>query len=66
MVKIKIAQVRYEKNVSLRKLSRLSGIPKSTLSNFENGLSYPNIWHLEKIAYALNVKINDLYDSPRK
>ncbi|WP_279160500.1 helix-turn-helix transcriptional regulator [Thomasclavelia cocleata] len=65
-LKIKISEIRFNKNVSVRRLSILSGIPRATLSAMENGRYYPNIKHLELIAKALNVKMSDLYDSPYK
>lgn len=65
-LKIKISEIRFNKNVSVRRLSILSGIPRATLSAMENGRYYPNIKHLHDIAKALDVHINDLYESPYK
>lgn len=63
---IKIWQVRDAKNMSLRKLERLTKISKTTLNDLENSKHSPNLNQLEKIAIALNVKISDLYDSEYK
>ena len=52
--------------MSLVKLSQLTGISKSALSNYENGYRYPNIEQLERIAVALNTSIASLYESPYK
>lgn len=59
-------QARNDKNVTLVKLSGLTGISKSTLNNIENGRVSPTIKQLETIAKALGVKISDLYDSQYK
>ena len=43
---INIWQIRTERKMSLVKLSQLTGISKSALSNYENGYRYPNIEQL--------------------
>lgn len=65
-MKILTWQARYNKNVTLMKLSSKTGISKSTLNNIENGKVFPTIIQLEAIAKALDVKIGDLYDSEYK
>ena len=65
-LKINIAKIRYDKNISVRKLSLLSGVSKTTINDIENGRRYPNIKHLHDIAKALDMHIDDLYDSPYK
>ena len=59
-------QARIKKNITLVKLSKLSGIGKSTLNNIENEKTSPTMNQMEAIAKALDVKISDLYDSPYK
>lgn len=66
MLKIKIYEQRISNKYSVRKLAQLSGIPKSTINDLENGKTTPDLKQLEKIAIALNVRINDLFDSPYK
>lgn len=65
-MEIKVSQIRYQKNITLEQLSKLSGIPISTLSDIENERVSVKIVQLEKIAAALNCHISDLYDSPYK
>ena len=65
-MKIFIWQARSAKGISLRELSAQTGISKSTLHNFENGIQVPNLRHLELIAKALSVPISSLYDSEYK
>lgn len=61
-----IWQARTSKNISLIELSKLTGISKSALSNYENGKRYPNMLQMEIIAKALNIKLNDLFQSEYK
>ncbi|MBS6182552.1 helix-turn-helix transcriptional regulator [[Clostridium] innocuum] len=65
-MKLLIYERRTEKEKSLRELSKLTGITRSTLNNYENGKTSPTIHQLEKIAEALNIKITDLFESDFK
>lgn len=59
-------QARKEKGLTLMELQSLTGIGKTTLNNIENNKVYPTTLELEKIARALNVRINDLFESDYK
>lgn len=61
MITILIANIRQEKNISLRKLSSMTGISKSRLHRIENEKYLPDILEICKIAYALNVNERELY-----
>lgn len=65
-MKILTWQARNNKKVTLVKLSKMTGISKSTLNNIENEKVSPTIAELEAIAKALNMKIADLFDSDYK
>ncbi len=65
-MKIKIWEIRDKKGFTLVELANLTGISKSTLDNFENGRTVPNMNQMEQIAEALDVRINDLFESYRK
>ena len=65
-MKILTWQARNSKKVTLVKLSKTTGISKSTLNNIENEKVSPTIAELEAIAKALNMKITDLFDSDYK
>lgn len=56
----------YEKNISVRQLSIMAGIPKSTISNIANGTYSPTMENMEKLAKALKIRISDLYESDYK
>ncbi|MFR0971451.1 MAG: helix-turn-helix domain-containing protein [Blautia massiliensis (ex Durand et al. 2017)] len=65
-MKILLGDIMYRKNISVRQLSLMTGIPKSTISNIMNERYSPTLENLEKIAIALEVKISDLYESEYK
>lgn len=66
MAKIKIWEMRNKKNVSLRKLSQMTGISSTALNNYENQKRKITLYDLEIIAEALGCGINDLFDSKFK
>ena len=65
-MKILLTQIIYEKNVSVRQLSNMTGIPKSTINNIMIEKYSPTLDNLERIAKALKVGMVDLFDSPYK
>lgn len=65
-MKILLGDIMYRKNISVRQLSLMAGIPKSTISNIMNERYSPTLENLEKIAIALEVKISELYESEYK
>lgn len=65
-MKILTWQARNNKKVTLVKLSKMTGISKSTLNNIENEKVSPTVAELEAIAKALGMKITDLFDSDYK
>ncbi|WP_461810872.1 helix-turn-helix domain-containing protein [Faecalimonas sp.] len=64
-MKILLDEIMTEKNISLRQLERLSGIPKSTIHDILNG-AIPKIDVMEKLAKGLKIHIEELYQSPYK
>lgn len=65
-MKILIWEVRTKLGLTLIDLEKMTGINKSSLNNYENGKTSPNLIQLEKIAKALNVKMNELFESEYK
>ena len=63
MAVVLIGKIRKEKGVSLNQLAKLTGISSSTLRNYENQKQSPRMDRLEKIAIALEVAIEDLFES---
>lgn len=65
-MEILLGQIRIIKNISLMELSYKTGISKSTLNNYENGITAPDLFKLEKIAIGLNSRIMNLFESDWK
>lgn len=65
MIIMKVWDARIKRKLTLLQLAELTGISKSTLSDIENLKVYPRIDQLEKIAIALDVPIEKLYESVR-
>ncbi|SKA82336.1 Transcriptional regulator, contains XRE-family HTH domain [Caloramator quimbayensis] len=58
----KIKDLRLKKNISTYELSKITGIPQSTISKIENGKRKIDIEILNKIATALDVPLNYFFD----
>lgn len=54
------SKIRNNKGMRDADIVKITGIPKSTFSDWKNGRSYPKLAKLEKIASALNVSIDRL------
>lgn len=65
-MKILLDKIMYDKNLSIRQLSIMTGIPKSTISDIASGRTMPRIDTLEIIAKGLKIHISDLYESDYK
>lgn len=63
-MKILLDKIIYEKNLTIRQVSILTGIPKSTISDIISGKSSPRMDTMEKLAIGLKTRIVDLYESP--
>jgi len=60
-MKINLAQIRQEKQLTTRQLAKLSGVSHAQITQIENGNSNPTISTMCKLAKALNVKITELF-----
>lgn len=58
-----IWKARTEKKFTLEKLSKMSGIGRSTINDLENGKRSPTFLQLECIAEVLEVSICELMES---
>ena len=65
-MKILLNEIMYSKNISVRQLSIMSGIPRSTISDIANGVYSPTMNNMELLAKALKVRITDLFESEYK
>lgn len=51
---------RVNKNLTLAEASKAIGVTKETISNWENGRSYPSINHIEKLLKVYDVAFDDV------
>ena len=65
-MKILIGEILYKRGLSYRQLAIMTGLKKSTIANYCNGVYTPRIDDMELIAKALKVKITDLFESDYK
>lgn len=63
MYTLKVKEIRESKNIKQSKLSRITNIPTSTLSDIENNKSDPRLSCILRISFALNVDVKDLYET---
>lgn len=65
-MKLKIREVRKRRNLTQIELAKLTGISKSSISRYEREELWPDMLEMEWIAFAMDVKITDLFDSEVK
>lgn len=65
-MKILLDKIMYEKNLSVRQVSIMTGVSKSAINKIMNGEVSPTIDTLERLAKGLKIRISDLLDSPYK
>ena len=65
MVENKVRERRKELGMTLKQLSRESGIPVSTLEDIEHGME-PRVIAAQRIAAALYRTTNELWPDPEK
>ena len=61
LVENNLKRIRTEKAITLRKLSSMTGIGKSSLDDFEKGFSDPRISTVLKICKALKIRVEDIF-----
>lgn len=66
LMEMRIWEARTKKNLTLVQLAKKTGLSKSFLQLAETNQRSPRICDLEKIAKALDCRIQDLYDSEYK
>lgn len=65
-MRVLLGEIMYQKNLSVRQVSLMTGLSKSTINRIMNGEISPTIDMLECLAKGLKVRIWDLIDSPYK
>lgn len=61
-MRIRVRELRMQKGISIRELSKLAGISKGSVENMESESPNPHLGTLCKVAEALNVKLLELID----
>lgn len=62
-MRILLDKIMYNKNLSVRQVSILTGLSKSTISRIANGDVSPTADALERLAKGLKIRISDLIES---
>lgn len=65
-MKILLQEHMIRKNLTVRQVSVMADIPKSTIADIQNNKVMPRMDTMESLARGLKVKITDLFDSPFK
>lgn len=65
-MKILLGDIMCEKNLTLRQVSVMTGIPRSTVSDILTGRTSLRMETMEQLAAGLKVHITDLFESPFK
>ncbi len=65
-MKILLQEYMYNKNLTIRQVSVVTKIPKSTISNICSGKRMPRMDTMEQLAKGLKIRITDLFESPYK
>lgn len=62
-MRILLAKIMYNRNLSVRQVARMTGLSKSTISKIMDESSNPTIGTLEQLAKGLKINITDLFES---
>ena len=65
-MKILLSKIMYERNLSVRQVSIMTGVSKSAVGKIMNNEVSPTLDTIERIAKGLKIHISDLYESPYK
>lgn len=58
----RIRDIRKHKGLTQEALAELAGLDRTTISRIESGNQQTELFHVYKIAKALNTKLRDLFD----
>jgi len=60
-VEILLKEIRQERNINLKKLSKKSGVSTTQINDIENNIKSPSLYVMIRLARALEVDITKLY-----
>ena len=61
-----IQQLRQARGLSQQQIARVAGIPRATWANLESGVANPTLAVLVAVAQALQVRLEELIEPPRR
>lgn len=59
-----LIELRQRRNLTQDALAKLTGLPRSTIANFESGVGNPSLLNLAKLSNALRISIEKLVAAP--
>ena len=62
-MKVLLGQIMYDKNISVRQVSIMTGVSKSTINRIVNGQVSPTLDTVEQLAKGLHLKVTDPFKS---
>lgn len=65
-MKILLADIMYKRTLSIRQVSRMTGLSKSTIQKIMNNEESPTMETMEKLAAGLKTSLESLYESDFK
>ena len=65
-MRILLDKIMISKNLTIRQVSNMTGVSKSSIQRIMNNEISPSADTLERLAKGLKVRISDLLDSPYK
>ena len=65
-MKILLSEIMDQKKLTIRQVSILTGVPRSTVADIMSDRASPRLDTLEQLAKGLKVRITDLYESEYK
>lgn len=65
-MKILLGEIMCKKNLTVRQVSAITGLPKSTIADIVSGRASPRMETMEQLAVGMKVRITDLFEPPLK
>lgn len=60
-----LIELRQKRNLTQEALAKLTGLPRSTIANFESGVGNPSLLNLAKLSNALSIPLEYLLKAPK-
>lgn len=60
-----LIEIRQNRNMTQDALAKLTGLPRSTIANFESGVGNPSLLNLSRLSKALHIPLENLLAAPQ-